>query len=175
MRYLSCERRLVPMTTDRRLLSEEEQASMREILRRTPVGHLAMAADGPYVIPINFAYDDPDRSEGWGRILFHTGEGRKSRALAQEPRICLSLLGEASFDPGGAPCDDGFAYRSALVEGEASLLTEKTEREQALRLIVGKYDPEAADRPFDEDVLERTLVYAVSIDTVTYKQRPRRS
>ena len=163
------------MTTNRRLPSEQERANVKDILRRTPVGHLAMVTDGPYVVPINFAYDDSDGSAGWGRILFHTGEGRKSRALAEEPRICLSLLGEASFDRGGAPCDDGFAYRSALVEGRVTLLTETTMREQALRLIVAKYDPEAADKAFDDDVLERTLVYSVAILTISYKERPRRS
>jgi nitroimidazol reductase NimA-like FMN-containing flavoprotein (pyridoxamine 5'-phosphate oxidase superfamily) len=67
------------------------------------------------------------------------------------------------------------AYRSALVEGKAALLTERAEREQTLRMIVAKYDPRAAHRPFAEEILARTLVYSVPIDAISFKQRPRRS
>lgn len=163
------------MTTNRRLLSEQEQANLKNILHQAPVGYLAMVADGPYVVPMNFVYDDSDEPDGWGRILFHSGEGKKSRALATEPRVCLAILGETSFDRGVAPCDDGFAYRSTLVEGKATLLTDKGGREQALRMIVAKYDPEAVRKPFDAVVLERTLIYSVAIDAVSFKQRQRRS
>jgi nitroimidazol reductase NimA-like FMN-containing flavoprotein (pyridoxamine 5'-phosphate oxidase superfamily) len=175
MRYLSPERRANPMRTNRRLLSAHEQTSVKSILHRAQIGHLAVKADDPYVVPINFVYDSSDDSDGWGRILFHSGEGKKSAALAKDARVCLAVLGEADFDRGGEPCDDGFAYRSALVEGKAALLTEKAEREQALRMIVVKYDPEAVHKPFDEEILERTLVYSVPIDAISFKQRSRRS
>jgi nitroimidazol reductase NimA-like FMN-containing flavoprotein (pyridoxamine 5'-phosphate oxidase superfamily) len=163
------------MTTNRRLLSAQELTNAKSILRQAQIGYLAVKADDPYVVPINFVYDDSDDLDGWGRILFHSGEGKKSAALSTDARVCLAVLREAAFDRGGEPCDDGFAYRSALVEGKAALLTERAEREQTLRMIVAKYDPRAAHRPFAEEILARTLVYSVPIDAISFKQRPRRS
>ncbi len=163
------------MTANRRPLSEREQTTMRNILRQAPIGYLGLVADGPYVVPINFVHDGSDEPDNWGNILFHSGEGRKSGALAAEPRVCLAVLGETSFDRGAAPCDDGFAYRSALVEGTATLIGQDDQRERALRMIVAKYDPEKAHEPFDIDVLERTLVYSVTIEAVSFKERRRRS
>lgn len=161
-------------TTNSRSLSEQERINVTGILRQTPVGFLAVAAEGPYVVPINFAYEASESSEGWGRLLFHSGRGAKSRAIARDARVCIALVADAMFDRGVAPCDDGFAYRSVLVEGRAVLLRERAEREEALRMIVAKYDPVSAGKPLDEEVLRRTLVYSVKMEAVSFKERRRR-
>ncbi|HLA80353.1 MAG TPA: pyridoxamine 5'-phosphate oxidase family protein [Thermoleophilia bacterium] len=163
------------MTTNRRLLSEQEQINLENILHQAPIGFLAVLADGPYVVPINFVHDSSDEPNGWGRILFHSGEGKKSVALAADPRVCMAVVTETAFDRGATPCDDGFTYRSTLVKGKASLLTDRAEREVALRMIVAKYDPEAARDDLNEQIFEQTLVYSVAIESVSFKQRPRRS
>jgi nitroimidazol reductase NimA-like FMN-containing flavoprotein (pyridoxamine 5'-phosphate oxidase superfamily) len=155
-------------------LSMHERTQVTDILHWTATGFLAVADESPYVVPVNFAYDASAGPNGWGDILIHSGEGRKSRALAKDARVCLAVLGESSFERGEGPCDDGFAYASVLVEGKAELLTGMPEREQALRMIVAKYDPEAVDSPFDEQVLDQTLVYSVTIEAVSFKQRPNR-
>lgn len=161
------------MTDKHRSLSAEQQASVKSILRQVPIGYLAVNADGPYAVPMNFAYDGPDDADSWGRFLYHTGPGKKADALAADPRVCLAVLAEAAFTRGDLPCDDAYAYRSVLVEGRATLLADDAEREQGLRLIVAKYDPEAADRPFNEGIFEKTLVYEVTIEAVSLKQKPR--
>jgi hypothetical protein len=163
------------MTTTRRLLSEQEQTNLKNILLQAPIGFLAILADGPYVVPINFAYDGSDEPEGWGRVIFHSGEGKKSVALAADSRVCMAVVTETAFDRGATPCDDGFTYRSTLVEGKAALLTNHAEREVALRMIVAKYDPEAVRDAFNEQIFERTLVYSVEIESVSFKQRSRRT
>ena len=71
---------------------------------------------------------------------------------------------------GDTPCSDGFAFSSVVVEGTARLLEELPERLAALRAIVAKYDMIMADRPFDERVLAKTLVYEVTIETLSYRQ-----
>ena len=162
------------MAEHHRPLSAQERTQITDILHWMTTGFLAVADESPYVVPINFAYDDFAGPNGWGKILIHSGEGKKSRALARDARVCLTVLGESSFERGEGPCDDGFTFASVLVEGKAELLTTIPEREQALRMIVAKYDPETVDSPFDERVLERTLVYSVTIDAVSLKQRPRR-
>jgi hypothetical protein len=159
--------------------STANDAPAAVVLREAPVAFLSLVDDGPYVVPINFAYEDPnDRVDGerpaHGRIVFHSGPGRKSDALAKDPRVCLVVTIGVALDRGSAPCEDGFTYRSALVQGRAVLLETREDREAALRTIVAKYDPAAALLPFDEDDFERTLVYAIAIETVSYKERPRR-
>jgi nitroimidazol reductase NimA-like FMN-containing flavoprotein (pyridoxamine 5'-phosphate oxidase superfamily) len=64
--------------------------------------------------------------------------------------------------------------RSVLVEGRATLLTDRDERDRALRAIVAKYDPNAADMPFAKHALAETLVYFVNIETLSYRALPRR-
>lgn len=158
----------------------EEPARATDLLREAPFAYVAMV-DGarPYVLPMNFAYvataaPAQGASCPVGRLHLHTGPGRKSVALADNPRVCVVVTADATFDQGATPCDDGFAFRSVIVEGPATLLEDRTEREEALRTILAKYDPGRADTPFDPDVLAQTLVYAVTVETITYKElRPR--
>ena len=173
------------MSTQAARLNPAQWKNAEAVLRQAPVAYLAMVEDAPesgrtaaapYVVPINFAYerlsgaaDAPGLSAT--RLLFHTGAGRKTEALARNPRVCLAVTTEMAFDAGPSPCEDGFAYRSVLVWGRAAPLEGPVEKEQALREIVAKYDPGAAGRAFDDQDFERTLVFAVTIDAVSYKER----
>ncbi|OFW61095.1 MAG: hypothetical protein A2133_00495 [Actinobacteria bacterium RBG_16_64_13] len=141
----------------------EEQRSAEEVLQKAPFAFLAMSSSaGPYVVPVNFAYAS-------GRILFHTGAGKKTDALAADARVCVAVTSDETFDQGPSPCKDGYSFRSVLAEGDAHLLENPEEREKALHVIVAKYDPGAAGLPFDEAVLARTLVYAVAIERLSYR------
>ena len=163
------------MPTNRRLFSAQEQTDVSGILHRTRIAYLAVSGEEPYVVPINYVYDDTEDSEGWGSTPFHSGAGKKSQAIEQDPRVCLLVLAETAFEPGPGPCDDAFSYRSVLVEGRAHLLTYPAERTHALRMIVAKYDPRAVGKPFNERALQQTLIYSVAVDAVSFKQRrPRR-
>ena len=166
------------MTPTTRPLSGAETVAAKELLRSTPFAYLAMAEPGgPYLVPLNFAYaEDEGGPPGvlHGSVYFHTGEGRKTEALAADPRVCLSVTDCAAFQQGDSPCADGFSFRSLLVWGDARLIEDGSRRETALRAIVAKYDAGAAGAPFDEAVLARTLVYEVAIETAGFRERPRR-
>jgi len=138
-----------------------------ELLGRSPLGFLAMSdADGPYCLPVSFAWDGE-------HLVFHTGPGKKSDALAADDRVCLAVVENEGLQPGDDPCGDNFVYRSALVYGSARLLLEDGDRERALRAVVAKYHPAGAGQPFRPASFARTLVYSISVRAVTYKQRPR--
>jgi nitroimidazol reductase NimA-like FMN-containing flavoprotein (pyridoxamine 5'-phosphate oxidase superfamily) len=197
MRYRSCENvppeaspeETATVSTDMSRPSPHQTTNAELVLRRASVAYLALVENGsggvPYVVPINFAYDGgapatsgPAAALGaadrpTARLFFHSGAGRKTRALAENPRVCLAVTADVSFVAGPSPCEEGFAYKSVLVWGRAVRLESREEREQALRLIVAKYDPKAADQAFDEHDFEQTLVYAVTIDDLSFKQRPR--
>jgi len=165
--------------------SAEEAAVTRTLIREAPYAYLAMTEpEGPYVSPLNFAFaeesatpaateDSKDQTAGLrGTIYFHTGKGRKTAALAADPRVCLAVTAGVAFLRGDGPCENSFSYRSLLIWGRARRIDDPAGREMALRAIVSKYDPEGAGMPFDEGVFEQTLVYELAIDTATYKQKP---
>jgi nitroimidazol reductase NimA-like FMN-containing flavoprotein (pyridoxamine 5'-phosphate oxidase superfamily) len=169
-------------------LTPEQRRNADAVLRGASVAYLAMVEDAPgassgsepYVVPINFAYEGgldlaPNDAPGGRlpRLLFHAGAGRKTRALAKNPRVCLAVALDVTFVAGTSPCEDGFAFRSVLIWGEAFPLENPQEREEALRTIVTKYDPGATDRTFDRRALRRTIVFAVTIDALGYKERLR--
>lgn len=137
-----------------------------DVLQTTSVGFLGMVdvTGRPYVVPVSFAVRD-------GHVVFHGGEGRKAAALAGHRAACLSAVTPPDFVRGDAPCADGFRYRSVLVEGLVTPLQDPEERENALRAIVRKYDPDAAENRFEPGMLDRTLVYALSMDSVTTKEQ----
>ncbi len=156
------------MATTNMHLSDEEEAAAVGLLREAPYAYLAMTEpEGPYVLPLNFAYAEPA-----GTIYFHTGEGRKTAALAADPRVCLAVTAGAAFIRGDSPCRDGFSYRSLLVWGRARRIDGAAAREAALRAIVAKYDPDAAGRPFGDKDFAQTVLYEVTIEVASYKQEP---
>jgi nitroimidazol reductase NimA-like FMN-containing flavoprotein (pyridoxamine 5'-phosphate oxidase superfamily) len=159
-------------------LDPQEWTKARELLRRVSVAFLALVDHGrPYVVPLNFAYEPgsslaPRANHLRGRLFFHTGPGRKSAALETDNRVCVAISADESFVQGATPCKDGFTFRSVLVEGRAALLQDPGERERALRAIVAKHDPDGVSKAFDDAVLARTLVYAVEIEAVSYRELP---
>jgi nitroimidazol reductase NimA-like FMN-containing flavoprotein (pyridoxamine 5'-phosphate oxidase superfamily) len=166
----------------------------KDVLRAEALLHAAplafvsfVEADAPYVVPLNFAYVParpetyaPDRVPGppqspgpYGQLVLHSGPGRKANALARNPRVCIAVVSGAAFVRDVTPCQHGFAFRSVLMEGHATLLEDPIQRQQALRSLVMKYDESTAELPFEEATLAQTLVYAVAIDTLSYRERPR--
>ena len=169
-------------------LDARERACVEEVLRTAQVAYVGMM-DGqapgdtarPYVVPMNFAYEPPtvpsthaEPAGAEGRLLFHTGPGRKVEALGRNPRICVSVTAQEQLKLGATPCDDGYLYQSVVLEGRAVLLTDEVAREAALRVIVAKYDPPAADKPFKPQTFAKTLVYEVEVETIGFKERPKR-
>jgi|WetSurMetagenome_2_1015567.scaffolds.fasta_scaffold14979_2 uncharacterized protein len=149
----------------------DERAKAVELLRQAPFASFAVVDSGrPYVVPLNFAYEDSPAPHG--RLVVHTGPGRKSAAMAANPRVCVTASAGEGFVQGDSPCSDGFAFSSVVAEGTARLLEDLPERLAALGAIVAKHDMSMADRPFDERVLARTLVYEIVIETLCYRELP---
>jgi uncharacterized protein len=172
------------------LLFGDEAAAALELLHEAAFAYLAMVEpQGPYVLPLNFVYVEdgcgapgsatatstaaaPAAGSPAGRIYFHTGEGRKTAALAADPRVCLAVTAGAAFQQGDNPCADGFSYRSLLLWGQAHPMDDPAEREAALRAIVAKYDPEAATKPLGAAHFAQTMLFEMTIEAASYKQEP---
>src|SRR5712691_928403 len=92
---------------------------MHALLQRVGYGHLGCTRDGhPYVVPIHYAYEEPD-------IYIYTTEGLKTNYIGANPEVCLQV--EEVHDPSH--------WRSIVVVGRAQRLTHSEDIEQAMRFI----------------------------------------
>jgi hypothetical protein len=144
----------------------EARVKAGELLASQDVGFLAVAdEDGPYTIPISFAYDGED-------VFFHGGEGKTSRALDADPRACLAVMGGSELIKGDTPCGDNVRSRTALVFGLVGLLDSTFEKDAALRTIIAKYHSDAVAAALEPETVARTLVYRMKVRAITYRELP---
>jgi nitroimidazol reductase NimA-like FMN-containing flavoprotein (pyridoxamine 5'-phosphate oxidase superfamily) len=103
----------------RRISSDEAQA----LLGEGRVGRLGCVVDGgPYVIPVSYIFHD-------GSIYIHSLPGRKTRALASNPRACLQV----------DDIKDEFHWRSVIAFGRYEELTDEQERNWAVRRLLARF------------------------------------
>jgi len=146
-----------------RLISPEEARQLfegGEYLFMATVGQ-----DGrPYGVPMSYAVMN-------NAVYIHcASDGRKLDNLAVCPWVCLNVVG-----PTQPVYDGSFStyYESALIEGQARLVTDEGEKNSALLALAQKYLPEHMDKA-EKDIersWKRTLVYAVSIDYISGKAK----
>jgi hypothetical protein len=144
----------------------ETRTKAGSLLASSQVGFLAMSdEDGPYCVPISFAYDGED-------IYFHGGKGKKSGALDAEPRVCLVVTSDPEMITGATACNVNFKAASVLAYGTVTRLTSAFEKDAALRTLIAKYYPEQAASPLEPKQVERTHVYRMTLRAVTYRELP---
>lgn len=138
----------------------QDPEAITDIMKRTDTLWLAIADDeGPYSVPINFAYVD-------GTIYLHSGKrGRKAAALDSGAPVAFSTAVDVRMRPGGDDaCDQGYHFRSVSGRG-IPRLAEGEERMKGLDAITVKHLGE--QRPYVDKVLNITNVYAIDVDHIT--------
>lgn len=142
----------------------ENREEMEQILKRAEVGRLGLITDeGPYVVPLNFVYDD-------GCLYFHTGlEGRKLEAIEKNPGVCFEVDEQLEIVINEQGCLSTAYYRSVIAWGTAHLLDDTAEKMKALELLLAKY---AGDHPYEtppDYALAIVTVCEIPIDKMTGK------
>src|SRR5690349_13945774 len=100
-------------------VEEMTAQELHALLRRVGYGHLGCARDGrPYVLPIHYAYDEPD-------LYIFTTEGMKPEFIAANNEVCLQI--EEVTDPAH--------WRSVIATGRAEKFVAPEEMERAMKLI----------------------------------------
>ena len=108
---------------------------MEEVLRRGWLLHLGLAGeDGwPYVVPIGYGYAD-------GVIYMHGApQGRKNDILAANPKVCFQVTLDIELLPSEVGSDFTMKYRSVTGFGHVRNLTDLTEKNAALKVIMDHY------------------------------------
>ena len=122
----------------------------------------------PYIFTVDFAWDQ-EAHELW----FHCAtEGRKMKILQANPRVCITVVEDRGYIDG--ECDH--AYRSLVLEGKASVVTDLSEKRRALELLARKHErhPEAILARFadNDEAVRKVGIVRVSVDSVSGKQGP---
>ena len=115
-----------------RLLSEQRAT---ELIRMSEYGVLSMIdEDGlPYAIPVNHVWDGEDS------LYIHCApEGKKLRAIAKNPNVCLCIVGDVNLLPSKFTTE----YESVVIRGLAQIGLDEEERMKALHLLIDKLSPE---------------------------------
>ncbi|MEW6262784.1 MAG: pyridoxamine 5'-phosphate oxidase family protein [Thermodesulfobacteriota bacterium] len=118
-----------------------EQEEMVRILASTNVGRMAtLDAQGyPYITPVNFVYHR-------GRVYFHSSpKGEKLDNLARNPKVGFEVdlplaYIEVAFNEAGNPCNTHQCYRSVIIRGTASIVTDGELKLAALNALVAKHE-----------------------------------
>lgn len=148
-----------------RCLSDEDA---RAVLTKGQFGTLAtITAEGePYAVPLSYVL--------WnGEVYFHCATtGEKVDNIAANANVCFSVV--THQEPTAAT---GYSvyYESCTIFGKARRITDETEFCESLLALSTKYFPDNLDI-FESELQsqrDRTAVYAISIDRMTGKSKPK--
>lgn len=141
----------------------DEQAAL-ELLKVGEYAFLSMTIrEGAYGVPLNYVVEDDV-------IYIHCApEGRKLRAIAEDDRVSLCVVGQTKV------VGEMFttAYESVIVQGRAQVVESDGVRRHALQLLVDKYAPAYRDEGYKaiERSMHRTAIIAISIDSISAKTK----
>lgn len=100
-------------------IDEMGQKEIQELLHKVGYGHLGCIHEGkPYVMPMNYYLEDAD-------IYLFTTVGMKTHDIDASPEICLQV----------EEIDDPLHWRSVIVNGRASRLTQQQDIDRVMHLI----------------------------------------
>ena len=137
------------------------QAECEALLRRAEVLRLGLAdADGPYVVPVNFGYED-------GRLYVHGPlEGRRIDAVEGGARVCFEV-DEGEIVRADRPCGFTARFASVIGYGTARLLEGAGEKRSGLDAIMRHYGSTGEGIP--EEKLGITSVVEIVIEEMSGK------
>jgi uncharacterized protein len=121
------------------------------ILREGTLGRLGcIAADWPYVVPVNYLFDGRD-------IYIHTLPGKKLDALRDNPRVCLQV----------DDIKDSYNWRSVIAYGTFEEVSNEEMRENVLTKLYSRL-PHMT--PVESKMVEGakgTVVFRIKMEEVT--------
>lgn len=140
----------------RRIKQQLSVEACGKILINEPRGVLAVLGDDdyPYTVPLDFIYSD-------GRIYFHgAGQGHKMDAIKKHDKVSFCVMDEGFRREG----EWALNISSVIVFGRIKEVTDVGVKEEKLRLLGLKYNPDPQDV---EDEVKRYIDIEKNIDRVT--------
>lgn len=142
---------------------------IRSILEQCKILHLGLSDQGqPYVVPLNYGC----LMEG-ERLTFYlhgATEGYKYEVIQKNPKVSFAMECDTIPFEGKAPCQYGMAYRSLMGKGTASLVTDTTEKQMGMSLLMKTQT--GKDFDFNEKLVSIVNVIKITVDSYSAKKRP---
>jgi nitroimidazol reductase NimA-like FMN-containing flavoprotein (pyridoxamine 5'-phosphate oxidase superfamily) len=140
-----------------------DEKMLVDIICRSSVCRLGLSDDGvPYVVPMNFGYEDRT-------VYFHCApEGRKLEIIRKSPKVCVEFDLDHQIIVSENACGWGMRFRSVIAFGMASIVDDGSEKMAALKIIMKQYSDR--DWQIDADGLEGVCIIKVELDRMTGKK-----
>ena len=144
----------------------DDPAEVRAVLEEATVLFLGIHDEpAPYVIPVCYGLE--------GDVLYvHCAtEGTKLDLLRRRPEVGFSATTPFTLVTGATACAFGCRAASVAGTGRVRIVTEETERARALAALMRHYaGPEGERLPFSSEVVRRTTIIAIDIETLRGKR-----
>ncbi len=144
---------------------------IRAYLKEAQVGHIASAYDDqPFLNPTTFWYDEENH-----QIIFHSNiAGRVRSNIEANPKVCLEVSELGKLLPSNVALEFSLQYRSAIIFGTASLVSDPVEARKMLYGLISKYFPKMTAgkeyREITDKELRATSIYAMKIESWSGKE-----
>jgi nitroimidazol reductase NimA-like FMN-containing flavoprotein (pyridoxamine 5'-phosphate oxidase superfamily) len=150
-----------------------DRAELHALLEDALIAHLGVTVgEHPVVLPTAFAVDldGPDRE---GTLYVHGSVAAGWLRRAEGATVCVTVTELDGLVAGRSAFHHSMNYRSAVVIGEARVVTDPDERARALSMIVDHMIPgrSATLRPHTRKELAATAVLAVPLHDASMKAR----
>jgi len=143
-----------------------DEKVMISIIEKAIICRVAMCwQDEPYVIPMNFGYQD-------NYIYLHSAkEGRKLEILRNNNKVCIEFDVDVELVQSQKACKTSMKYKSVLIFGKAVILKDIAEKKRALDIIMHHYCYHTSLSVFHypENALEKVIIIKVKIENMTGK------
>ncbi len=160
-----------PAQYQRRPELTRDDAWIRAFLHNGQIARVAhLSGDQPFITPTNYWFDEERH-----QIVFHSNiAGRVRSNLEHFPRVCVEVSEVGRLLPANTALEFSIQFRSVMVYGKVTILTDAEDRRRALYGLIGKYFPNMTPgkeyRPITDKELARTSVYAVQIESWSGKE-----
>jgi nitroimidazol reductase NimA-like FMN-containing flavoprotein (pyridoxamine 5'-phosphate oxidase superfamily) len=145
-----------------RLLSKISE--MEAIINEATVCYVGMSEDsGPYVLPMNFAFES-------GRVYLHAdNQGHKLDVLYKNPAVCINfnIDNELFSRHKEVGCTWGMKFKSVNVHGKVRFIDDYQEKYRIMKLVMLKYSGQ--DYEFNEPSIRNVAVMQIDIEKLTGK------
>ncbi len=162
----------LPHEVRRRDRAVEDDAWIRAMLHRAPLGTLATIHDGqPFINSNLFVYDEDEHC-----LYMHTARvGRTQANVEREQAVCFSVSEMGRLLPAEEALHFSVEYAGVTVFGTATILRDDAEAAYALQKMLDKYAPHLRPgrdyRPVTNEELRRTTVFRIAIEAWSGKKK----
>lgn len=160
-----------PTAYQRRPHLTREDDWIRAFLKEAQIGRIASSIGGqPFINTSTFWFDEENN-----QVVFHSNvAGRVRSNIESNPKICLEASVLGKFLPSNVALEFSLQYRSVIVFGTASVVTDPLKARRSLYGLIGKYFPKMSAgkeyRKITDKELRATSVYAINIESWSGKE-----